>query len=202
MNNIDYSNYKQKIQSRSFLKFLIGILPRFYNHFCAEINRKVAQINGASIGKNTYITFRLALKSNKNLIVGHSTIIETSNLDLRDKISIGNHVIINKNVTIIRASHNVDSKDFETISNPLLVNDFVWIATNASVLPSCKEIANGVVVGAFSLLTKSIHDEKVIFAGNPANLIRKRENVYSNLVVESLQGRDFHKYIQFRNNKL
>lgn len=201
MNNIDYSNYKLKIQSRSFLKFLIGILPRFYNHFCAEINRKIAQLNGATIGKNTYITFRLALKSNKNLIVGNSSIIETSNLDLRDKISIGNHVIINKNVSIIRASHNVDSKDFETISNSLLVNDFVWIATNAAVLPSCKEIANGSVVGAFAVVTKSILDEKVIFAGNPASLIRKRENIYSNLVVESLQGRDFHKYITFRNNK-
>lgn len=202
MNNIDYSNYKQKIQSRSFLKFLIGILPRFYNHFCAEINRKIAQINGASIGKNTYITFRLALKANKNLVVGHSTIIETSNLDLRDKIIIGNHVIINKNVTIIRASHEVDSKSFETISNALLINDFVWIATNAALLPSCKEIANGVVIGAFSVVTKSILDEKVIVAGNPATFIRKRENVYSNLVVESLQGRDFNKYIKSRNNKL
>lgn len=202
MNNIDYSNYTQKIQSRTFLKFLIGILPRFYNHFCAEINRKIAQINGASIGKNSYITLSLALKSNKNLVVGNSTIIETSHLDLRDKITIGNHVIINKNVTVIRASHNVDSKDFETISNALLVNDFVWIATNAAILPSCKEIANGAVIGAFSVVTKSILDEKVIFAGNPANLIRKRENVYSKLVVESLQGRDFNTYLKSRNNKL
>jgi acetyltransferase-like isoleucine patch superfamily enzyme len=202
MNNIDYSNYKLKIQSRSFLKFLIGILPRFYNHFCAEINRKIAQLNGASIGKNTYITFGLALKSNKNLVVGNSTIIETSNLDLRNKITIGNHVIINKNATIIRASHKVDSKDFETISNELNINDFVWIATNAAVLPSCKEIANGVVIGAFSVVTKSILEEKIIIAGNPANLIRKRENVYSNLVVESLQGRDFDKYMKSRNNKL
>lgn len=202
MNNIDYSNYIQKIQSRTILKFLIGILPRFYNHFCAEINRKIAKINGASIGKNSYVTLSLALKSNKNLVVGNSTIIETSHLDLRDKITIGNHVIINKNVTIIRASHNVDSKDFETISNSLFINDFVWIATSAAILPSCKEIANGAVIGAFSVVTKSILDEKVIVAGNPANLIRKRENVYSNLVVESLQGRDFTTYLKSRNTKL
>lgn len=202
MNNIDYSNYTQKIQSRTFFKFLIGILPRFYNHFCAEINRKIAQINGASIGKNSYVTLSLALKSNKNLVVGNSTIIETSHLDLRDKITIGNHVILNKNVTIIRASHKVDSKDFETISSALFINDFVWIATNAAILPSCKEIAKGAVIGAFSVVTKSILDEKVIVAGNPANLIRKRENVYSNLVVESLQGRDFTTYLKSRNNKL
>lgn len=202
MHNIDSSNYIKKIQSRTFLKFLIGILPRFYNHLCAEINRKIAHVNGASIGKNSYVTLSLAFKSNKNLVVGNSTIIETSHLDLRNKITIGNHVILNKNVTIIRASHNVDSKDFETISNTLFINDFVWIATNSAILPSCKEIAKGVVIGAFSVVTKSILDEKVIVAGNPANLIRKRENVYSNLVVESLQGRDFTTYLKSRNSKL
>ncbi|SEP54770.1 acyltransferase [Flavobacterium urocaniciphilum] len=199
MNNIDYSNYKNKIQSRSTLKFLIGILPRFYNHFLAEINRQIAIVKGARIGKNTYITFSLAIKANKNLCVGDSSIVETSNLDLRDTITIGNHVIINKNVTILRASHEVDSLDFETISNPLIINDFVWIATNAAILPSCKEISKGVVLGAFSILTKSILDENVIFAGNPAKFIRNRKNIYSNLVVESLQGRDFLKYISFRN---
>ena len=132
------------------------------------------------------------------MIVGNSSILESDDVDLRDKVYIGNNVIINKGVKIIRASHKVDSLYFETISNELIVEDYVWIATSAFILPNCKVISEGSVIGAGSLLASSINEPKSIFFGNPAEFKRFRKECYTSLVVESLQGRDLKQYINAR----
>ena len=94
MNDID--SYKKRVLSRSLIKYILGLIPRIYNYCKAELICSIARLRGATIGKNTYITLSLALKANKNLKIGYSTIIETSLIDLRDNVFIGNNVIINK----------------------------------------------------------------------------------------------------------
>jgi acetyltransferase-like isoleucine patch superfamily enzyme len=195
----EYKEYVIKIKSRNKKRFIIGLIPRFFNYYKSELINNIARIKGAKIGSNSYINLSLALKANRNLSVGDSSIIETKDLDLRDKIFVGNNVIINKNVTVIRASHLVDSKLFETISNEIIIEDYVWIASNSLILPNCKVIKYGSVVGAGSVLGSSINEDKSIFFGSPAKFVRYRKEVYSDLVVESLQGRDFKKYIKLWN---
>ena len=43
-----------------------------------------------------------------------------------------------------------------------------------TVLPGCKKIGNGCVVGACSVVTKDIPDYEV-WAGNPARFIKRRK---------------------------
>src|SRR5699024_9936303 len=101
-----------------------------------------------------------------------------------------NHVIIGKNVEIITTSHNIDSSEWELKYYGIEIDDYVWIATNATILPSCKKIGKGAVVAAGSVVVKDV-PEMAVVSGNPAEVIKYRKKVHSDLCVESLLGGDF-----------
>ena len=55
----------------------------------------------------------------------------------------------------------------------LVIEDGAWIAHNAVILPSCKFIGRGSIVGAGAILTKDV-ERYAIVAGNPARKLRDR----------------------------
>jgi acetyltransferase-like isoleucine patch superfamily enzyme len=192
------TDYEMNIKNRSKVRFYIGLLIRAYNHFLAVCKTLIARWNGAEIGANVYMRLSLALKSNTNLTIGDNSIIESSDIDLRDKVKIGSNVIINTGVCILRASHKVHSKDFETISNPLQIGDFCWITTNSVILPGCQLLQAGSVLGAGAVLNKSVTKEKQILIGNPATVLKVRKDCHVDVVLPSLQGRDLKSYYKAR----
>ena len=56
---------------------------------------------------------------------------------------------------------------------PLTIDDDVWIGARAMILPGCKHIGKGVIVGAGSVVTKDIPDYAIV-GGNPARVIKYR----------------------------
>jgi len=60
-----------------------------------------------------------------------------------------------------------------TWDGPLIVEDDVWVAHNVVILPSCKFIGRGAVIGAGAILTKNV-DRYAVMVGNPARKIRDR----------------------------
>ena len=90
-----------------------------------------------------------------------------------DKIMIGKNVCIGEDVRLITGSHDVTSPHFNLVTRPITINDNVWIATGAIVLPGVT-IGEGAVVGAGSVVTKDVEPWTVV-AGNPAKFIKKRE---------------------------
>jgi virginiamycin A acetyltransferase len=60
--------------------------------------------------------------------------------------------------------------------NPLTIGSDVWIGGSVIVLPGCKNIGNGAVVGAGSVLTKDVNDFEIV-AGNPAKKIKDRYSI-------------------------
>ncbi len=59
--------------------------------------------------------------------------------------------------------------------NPLNIGHDVWIGSGVTILPGCKHIGNGAIVGAGSVVTCDI-PPFTIYAGNPARRIRERFN--------------------------
>ena len=57
--------------------------------------------------------------------------------------------------------------------NPLSIGNDVWIGSRTTILPGCKRIGDGAIIGANSVVTKDV-DDFAIVAGNPAKLLRKR----------------------------
>lgn len=150
---------------------------------------------GAKIGNSSIIVWGLAKKANSNLEVGCDTIIETAELDLRNKIIIGNHCIINDKVEILRVSHNIDNcTDFSIrYYPPLVVGNYSWLATGCKILPSCCNIGDNVVIGAYSVVVADANCN-CIYSGFPARLLREKNSRFEDLLVTSMKGGDFSYY--------
>jgi len=91
---------------------------------------------------------------------------------LCEKVTLGDNVFIGHGVMFIndRFSTGKPAGGNETLWEPTTIDNNVSIGSNATILPV--SICSHVVVGAGSVVTKSIH-EPGIYAGNPAKLIRK-----------------------------
>jgi acetyltransferase-like isoleucine patch superfamily enzyme len=58
-------------------------------------------------------------------------------------------------------------------SEPLVIEDDVWIGHGAIILPGCKLIGRGALIGAGAIVTKNV-DRYAVVAGNPARKLRDR----------------------------
>lgn len=105
-------------------------------------------------------------------------------------ITFGRYCSIGSNVKVFRANH--PASNFTTspvLYNPILgfvnkdllerpslqVGNDVWIGSSVIILPGCKKIGDGVIIGAGSIVTHDIEPFSIV-AGNPAKIIRKRFN--------------------------
>jgi virginiamycin A acetyltransferase len=57
--------------------------------------------------------------------------------------------------------------------NPLYIGHDVWIGYGATILPGCRKIGNGAIVGAGAVVTKDVTAFTVV-GGNPAKVIAQR----------------------------
>ncbi len=57
---------------------------------------------------------------------------------------------------------------------PLHIAGDVWIGSRAVILPGCKRIGHGAIVGAGAVVTKDIPDYAIV-GGNPAKILKYRQ---------------------------
>lgn len=115
-------------------------------------------------------------------------------------VRFGNYCSIADGVKIFRANHPTDIfTDHPIFYNPIMgfvktdklnrpvlyIGHDVWIGANAIILPSVKNIGNGAVIGAGSVVTKDVEAYSIV-AGNPATVKKKRFNSHQIDYLESL----------------
>lgn len=162
-------------------------LTREYNtldYEDTENRRRVLSELFGKIGNNVVIDTPLYCNYGKNIYIGDNVIININCTFVDDaEIVIGNHVLIASNVQFYTASHvpepderiieNWEKKGtnwFRTYSEPITVNDGVWIGGGAIILPGVV-IGQNSVIGAGSVVNRSIPDNCVA-VGNPCRPIR------------------------------
>ena len=199
MNRILPDEYTNSIINRSWLHYYVGYFARLKNNCKYALWRHMARKRGAVIGTNVVLNYKLAKKANANLKVGDNSSIATHRIDLRNPVTIGSNVLIGSS-EIITTSHNIDSQTFDRKDYGVIIEDYVWIATNALILPSCRKIEYGAVVSAGAVVVRNVCACSVV-SGNPATELRKRCVVHNHLVTESLRGGDFNAYKNARRKK-
>ena len=191
------TNYEKDVKERSSFCYILGLIVRWKQHFKYEKAVRIARKRGASIGENFVMPLSLAKAANSNLKIGDHVSIQTDKIDLRNPVTIGNHVIIGSETEIITTSHNIDSEEWEHKHYGLIIEDYVWIPTRVMILPSCRKIQYGGVISSGSVVVKNVESMSVV-GGNPAKEFKKRKCVHKNLVVESLLGGDYDTYKKTR----
>ncbi len=63
--------------------------------------------------------------------------------------------------------------DEDTAWGPLVVEDDVWVGHYVMILPGCKRIGRGAVIGAGAVVTRDVEPYTIV-AGNPARKLRDR----------------------------
>jgi acetyltransferase-like isoleucine patch superfamily enzyme len=105
--------------------------------------------------------------------------------------NIGNYCSFADGITVFRRNHPIERVSLHPFffnhkagvlqndvllcerDNPLTIGHDVWIGAHAIVLPKCKSIGNGAIVGAGAVVTRDVPAFAVV-AGNPARNIGSR----------------------------
>ncbi|MFK5957953.1 MAG: acyltransferase [Lutibacter sp.] len=88
-------------------------------------------------------------------------------------IIFGNNIEIGPGAKIISSNHDISNFRKHILSKPIKISNNVWIGANAVILPEV-EIGENVIVGAGSLVTKSIPPNSIA-VGNPCIVIKQKE---------------------------
>jgi putative colanic acid biosynthesis acetyltransferase WcaF len=89
-------------------------------------------------------------------------------------VKIGSHCVVSQGAHLCAGSHDINSPNFQLIAHPITLHDHVWLCAEAFVGPGV-EIAAGCVVGARSVVMKSVGPAWTVWAGHPAVLKHRRQ---------------------------
>ncbi|MFD4029495.1 sugar O-acetyltransferase [Streptomyces sp. NPDC058637] len=127
-----------------------------------------------SVGERTVLLppFHAAFGSNVHIgddFFGNVNLTFVDDVDIR----IGDDVMIAPSVTLTTTGHPVHPSrraDFGRFSEPIVIEDKVWIGSNAVVLPGVR-IGYGSVIGAGSVVSRSV-PPMTVAVGTPCRVVR------------------------------
>jgi len=132
---------------------------------------------GARIGRNVTVRGGFQVLDGFDITIGQDSFINSHcSFDASASIVIGRNVCISYDVTIVTGTHEIGphaqrTGAFQTKS--VVIEDGAWIGARTVILPGVT-IGAGAVIGAGSLVTKSIPSDCVAF-GAPAKVVRELE---------------------------
>ena len=142
---------------------------------------QIREIVGRLMGKKVDESFRLFppfyTDFGKNIAVGRDVFIN-SGCHFQDQggITIGDGSLIGHNVVLATINHDLSPlNNRENHYAPIVIEDHVWIGSNATILPGVT-IGRWAVVGAGAVVTKDV-EEFTVVGGVLAKEIRKVNKV-------------------------
>jgi maltose O-acetyltransferase len=190
--NTKRAAYLKENPDSSAIGFLFHALAGFWRVFlakiylrkCTKLGRMVS-VNGKPVIGNqgeivlgdevrvwsTIVQAKLYTGKNGKLIVGRNSRLNGVHIDARELIQIGENVRIAP-YTIILDSDFHDLKDHfsDGASQPIIIEDDVWLATRCTILKGVR-IGKGAVVATGAVVTKDVPPRSVV-AGVPAKVIK------------------------------
>lgn len=118
--------------------------------------------------------------SGKNFTVGDGVGLGKNFKSLNRIVTIDNYLMMGEDVLFLGGGHNYDRTDIPMgqqggkEATPLHIAGDVWIGARAIILPGCRRIGHGAIIGAGSVVTKDVPDWAVV-GGNPATIIKMRK---------------------------
>ena len=159
---------------RGFWTYFLEPLVRWLPKRVSPWRSSAMRLMGATIGQHC-------------LILPGVKVLMPWNLHLADRVAIGEHVniynfspvtigrmtIVSQYSYLCTGSHDYTLSDMPLTYAPITIGEQCWVAAGVFVAPGVS-IPDGVVVGARSVVTKSLPTAWAVYAGNPCRFIKKR----------------------------
>ena len=136
---------------------------------------------GAKIGKGCYISPSAYITRPWELIMGNASSID-DRCYITPPLKIGDQVAISNNCHIIAGSHDVKSRGFELIFNPIEIKDGAFIGCGCYINAGVK-IGVASVISAHMNVLKSVPDNKIVVP-----------DVIKPIKIDRMDPEDFEKY--------
>lgn len=148
---------------------------------CAKwLRRKCGEHLFARCGTHLNIEQGAYFGSGTDFQVGEWVGIGKNFVSQHRKVVIHDQLLMGEEVRFLGAAHNYDdvnvpiSQQGTPDKAELEIMSNVWIGTRAMILPGCKRIGEGAIIGAGSVVTHDVPDYAIV-GGNPAKVIRMRK---------------------------
>lgn len=147
---------------------------------CRLIRSSLCKHLFAHCGKELNVEQGAYIGNGKNFSVGDWVAIGKNFSSHNRIITIDDECIMGEDVTFQGGNHRYDRTDIpigkQGMESPTLLHlcGDVWIGARAIVLPGCKRIGHGAIIGAGAVVTHDVPDWAIV-GGNPAKIIRMRK---------------------------
>jgi acetyltransferase-like isoleucine patch superfamily enzyme len=123
----------------------------------------------AYIGKGC----RMTIGGSTKLVLNRVFINANCLFVISNGLEIGDNTVISWNCQFIDDDfHKINYKGKVESSKKINIGNHVWIGANSVILKGVY-IADGCVIAANSIVTKSVTEQNVLIAGNPAKIIKR-----------------------------
>ena len=169
----NYSEPKPYFIKRIIWHFVNATLFRLFpSSFMKGWRNMLLRLFGAKIDKDALIYASCTIFAPWNLVVGRSCIGPHTIIYNKDMIKIGDESVVSQYSFLCTAGHDIESLILPMKSSPIIIQDRVWVASQAFVGMGVT-LGKGSIVGARSVVIKDVEPWTVV-GGNPAKFIKKR----------------------------
>ena len=161
--------------ARGLWTFVVEPLVRWLPKSCSFIRIFFLRMFGSRIGSHC-------------LVMPGVKVLMPWNLELDEFVAVGHSVdiynfapirirrmsVVSQRCYLCTGSHDYSDPKMPLTFKPIDIGSECWVAAEAFIAPGVT-IADGVVVGARSVVTRSIDAPWTVWAGNPAKLIKARQ---------------------------
>lgn len=177
---IDLSKYSQENYSRGKNSIIIllwwiiqGTFFRYSLHNMYMFRNVLLRMFGANIGENVKIRASAKFTYPWNISIGENSWIgDNVQLYSLDFITVGSNCVVSQESYLCTGTHDIKDPHFGLLTNPIIVKDGSWVATDVFIYPGVV-IHEMAVIAARSTVTTDIPANEV-YAGSPAKYVKKR----------------------------
>ncbi|MEO8020992.1 acyltransferase [Polaromonas sp.] len=128
------------------------------------------------------LNVHLVFGKNENLIVGHGVVLNNALINtVSGRVVLMDHTFFGHGVSLLTGTHDYHCTGFErqaqipSYGRDILIEEGVWICSNATVLGPCV-IGRNSVIAAGAVVTGNV-DANSIYAGVPARKIKEIQSI-------------------------
>jgi len=146
------------------------------NSFMMNSDKTLLAIDGKlNIIGNSYIEKGCRLDIGESAIVNLNKVFINANclFVIKNGLDIGEGSVVSWNCQFLDEDfHNITYENKTEKSKKIVIGKHVWIGANSVIMKGIS-IADGCVIAANSIVTKSVEEQNVLIAGHPAKIIKR-----------------------------